>query len=216
MNTRLWLTALVTLALVVGCGDAEQQKAKYLERGKTYFAEENFEKARVEFKNVLQIDPKDIKARYMLAQIQEQKQNFRAAFKNYARVIEQDPAHIEARIRLGRLYLLSDEPKGAMEAADAVLVLQPDNPDALALRDGVLLRQGDSAGVLVTGEAALEIDLGHVAAVSLRRRSPRLTVPPPPLLHTACRVPPAADPRGAPSPRSRAYRAPPASPPSFA
>ena len=128
MNTRLWLTGLVTLTLLVACGDAEEQKAKYLERGKTYFAEENFEKARVEFKNVLQIDPKNIEARYMLAQIHEEKRNFRAAFKNYLRVVEEDPAHVDARIHLGRLYLLGDELKRAMEAADAALDLQPDNP----------------------------------------------------------------------------------------
>ena len=87
MNIRPWFIGLLAFTWLAGCGDAEEQKAKYLERGKTYFAEENFEKARVEFKNVLQIDPKDVEARYMLARIQEQKQNFRAAFKNYARVI---------------------------------------------------------------------------------------------------------------------------------
>jgi len=63
MNIRAWLVGLLLSTVLLGCGDAEEQKAKYLDRGKSFYAEENFEKARVEFKNVLQIDPKDVEAR---------------------------------------------------------------------------------------------------------------------------------------------------------
>mgnify|MGYP003400207932 CR=1 FL=1 len=50
--------ALVLTALVIsGCGGAEGRKAKFLERGKEYFVQENYSKALIEFKNALQIDP---------------------------------------------------------------------------------------------------------------------------------------------------------------
>jgi len=36
----------------------EQRKAKYLAKGKEYLEQQNYDKAAVELKNVLQIDPK--------------------------------------------------------------------------------------------------------------------------------------------------------------
>ena len=57
-NIRFTVAALLVAVFLSGCGGAEERKAKYLERGKAYFEEENYDKARVEFKNVLQIDPK--------------------------------------------------------------------------------------------------------------------------------------------------------------
>ncbi len=38
-------------------------------RGKAFIAEENWDKARVEIKNVLQIDPKSAEAYYLLARV---------------------------------------------------------------------------------------------------------------------------------------------------
>ena len=52
------LVLMLAASLLIACGGKEERKAKYLERGKAYFEEQNFDKARVEFKNVLQIDPK--------------------------------------------------------------------------------------------------------------------------------------------------------------
>ena len=47
--------ALLTTVLLA-CSNDDSAKTKYLERGKAHLAEGNDEKARVEFKNVLQID----------------------------------------------------------------------------------------------------------------------------------------------------------------
>ena len=49
------VTVLLAVSLLTACGGKEERKAKYLERGKAYLAEKNYEKARIEFKNVLQI-----------------------------------------------------------------------------------------------------------------------------------------------------------------
>ena len=58
---RLFVTGVALLlaaSLLTACGGKEERKAKYLEKGKAYLAEKNYDKAEIEFKNVLQIDPK--------------------------------------------------------------------------------------------------------------------------------------------------------------
>jgi uncharacterized lipoprotein YmbA len=51
--TNILLVALAVL-LMAGCGGAESRKAKYLERSKNYLEQQNYDKAAVELKNVLQ------------------------------------------------------------------------------------------------------------------------------------------------------------------
>ena len=48
---------------LAACGGAEDRKAKYFERGKELFEQGNYVKSELEFKNVLQIDPKQAEAR---------------------------------------------------------------------------------------------------------------------------------------------------------
>ena len=73
------LTLLALIALLVGCGGAEDRKSAYMDKGQAFFDDGNYEKARLEFKNVLQIDPKDLDGRYKLAQTMERLQDWRAA-----------------------------------------------------------------------------------------------------------------------------------------
>ena len=63
MHARLILRFVGPLLvgfMVVGCLQSpEEKKAKHFERGVTYFENEQYKEAVIEFKNVVQIDPKD-------------------------------------------------------------------------------------------------------------------------------------------------------------
>ncbi|MDH5572146.1 MAG: tetratricopeptide repeat protein, partial [Gammaproteobacteria bacterium] len=72
----------LTIALS-GCGGEEARKASYLEKGKAYYEEGNYDKAKIEFRNVLQIDPKYAEGYYMVGLLEEKKQNYQPAFANY-------------------------------------------------------------------------------------------------------------------------------------
>lgn len=48
---------------------AEEKKAKHQERGRAYFDEGKYQEALIEFKNVVQLDPKNAKAYHQLALI---------------------------------------------------------------------------------------------------------------------------------------------------
>ena len=100
----LAVTVLISVQLA-GCGGAEDRKAAYFERGQELAASGDFEKARVEFRNVLQIDPKDARAHFALAQVLEQFENWQEAAVEYQRVLLLDETHVGATVALGKLYL---------------------------------------------------------------------------------------------------------------
>lgn len=163
------VVVLVTImaATLAGCGGAEERKNAHLEKGRALLAENNYDKARVEFSNVLQIDQKDKEARLLLAQTYEKLQDWRNAAAHYLRLIEDDPEHIEARIKMGQIYALGHAFDKAMEQVDEVLKRQADNVDALALRGGIRQQQGDSAAAILDAQAALNKDPAHLNAMVL-------------------------------------------------
>src|SRR3990170_1274175 len=79
---------LFVVMMLVSCGGAEQRKAKYLARGNDYLEQQNYDKAIVELKNVLQIDPKYAEAYYLLGKAEENKTNWARAFGYYSKAVE--------------------------------------------------------------------------------------------------------------------------------
>src|ERR1700734_3455099 len=107
--------ALLAMAfLVAGCGGVESRKAKHLEKGQTFLAAGNFEKARVEFRNALQIAPTDSEVRYEVGVVDEKLGNIREAAQFYQGAVYTNPDNVRARAGLGKIYLLSGAPEQAL------------------------------------------------------------------------------------------------------
>lgn len=157
------ITLVVLISAVLGaCGGAEERKQVYLERGKTYLEEENFDKARVEIKNVLQIDPEHAEAYLLLGRIMEKEQEWRKAYGNYTKAVELDPNLLDARMRLGQFMLLQanaarsrGEPEAEAEAVAkvrehlaAIRKADPQHPGVPALSASLKARDGDRDGAI--------------------------------------------------------------------
>jgi hypothetical protein len=67
-----WVVGVcVAVALLSGCGSAASRKAGYIVEGQKYFSAGRYDKARVEFSNAAQIDPKDATVRFWLGRVAE-------------------------------------------------------------------------------------------------------------------------------------------------
>ena len=157
----LALSLGVSLLVLAGCDGAEDREAKYLNKAQVYFDEGNYEKMRVELKNVLQINPKNIEARYLSALVAEKNQDWRKMFGTLSAVVEVKPDHYEAQLKLGKLFLFSKENDKALEKAEMVLAVQPDNPDALALKATIHLAEKEKTEAMALLKQALKAEPGH-------------------------------------------------------
>lgn len=176
-----WRCALaaLTLALVLtACGGSESRKQAHMEKGREFVEAGNWDKARLEFKNALQIDEQDLAARFELAKVLEQLKDLRAAAGHYMRIVEIEPGHVQARVRLGHVLLLGGAQDLAQEQVDAALALAPEDPDVLALAGGLALARGQLEAAEGFGARALARDATHVngialmAALEMRRQQP--------------------------------------------
>lgn len=127
-----------------------------MQRANVFFADENYEKARVELKNVIQIDPKSAGAYNLLGQVEEGARNLRKAVASYSHAIELSPDYLAPRIRLGRFYLRQaasaraanqDELENSYietvrEQVDAAQRIAPEHIDTRVLSASFLAYQG--------------------------------------------------------------------------
>lgn len=167
-NRAALRTVLVAVILgLAACGGSGDRKAGYMKKGQEMYAAKNFDKARVEFSNVLQIDPKDIEAHFMLAETLSELKDYRGAAGHYLRVIEDDPKHVKARVKMGELYLVSGAPDKVEEMVEQIVTLDPKNPDGIVLRGSVKAQKGDLAGALEDAEKAIALAPDNVNAAAL-------------------------------------------------
>jgi tetratricopeptide (TPR) repeat protein len=161
--------SLLSLAVLsaTGCGGAEARKAKHLEKGEAYLAEGNFDKARVEFQNALQIAPKDVAVRFDLGVVDEKLNNPREAAQFYQGTIDLDPQHLGARTKLARLYLLSGAPDRALDLISPAMQTHPEDPDLLTIRAAARMQEKDVAGAQVDAERAVQVAPTNEDAVAV-------------------------------------------------
>jgi len=158
------------MLMVASCGGKEERKAKYLEKGKTYLLEKNYEKARIEFKNALQIDPKFAEAYFYVGKLEEDRKELKKAVGNYRKAIELNKDYAEAKIRLAKIYVITSSDQLISEAKVLLKEAKAVNPNDLEI-DLVLatieLKTGDQSKAVADIEALVKKDLSLVEGVSI-------------------------------------------------
>jgi tetratricopeptide (TPR) repeat protein len=160
---------LCTVALAA-CASKEQRIESGLRKGAEFVQKGDWDRASVEIRNVLQIDPKNARAYLLAGRIDDGRVAVRSAFTNYTRALELDPASTDARIGLARVYLLANDLPAADKMVTQALAAEPANPRARAIRIALISRRGDPDGAvaearrLVDGTPALPPDAAMLVA----------------------------------------------------
>ncbi|MEO1894787.1 MAG: tetratricopeptide repeat protein, partial [Methylococcales bacterium] len=170
MNTKSYqkMIAIFCLLVMSGCVDSVRKTQQYLESAERYYDQENYAKARLEYRNALQIDNQQVDAYYYLALMDEKDKSWKSMYANLLQVIKLDSRHVDARLRLGNLHLLSGQLEQADQLIDEIFTLVTDNPKAFVLKAALLLRQKDTMAAMDMVDKALAIDPGQIAAISLK------------------------------------------------
>ena len=147
------IIVLVLTISLVACGGPEERKAKYRALAQEYLQTGNYPKARVALRNVLKIDPKDVDAYFLFAQVEEKEKNWRNAVSLYQEVVQIVPNHTGALITLAKYYLEARLTEHVVSTADKVLVKYPDHPQANALKIAVLAIAGQHRDAMTKAEA---------------------------------------------------------------
>jgi len=161
------LTLLGALAFLVACGGVEGRKVKHMEKAAKSFEKKHYDKARVSYRNVLKIDPKDLPARLGYAETLMKLKEWRKAAGQYRGIIEGHPESKTAKLNLGQLYLLANEAALAMTLAEEVLAMDGTNPKALTLKAGSFASEGKQFEALEIIKQAYTIEPNSIDTILL-------------------------------------------------
>ena len=160
-----FLPLLLVCATLAACSGPEARTGRYLERGQAWLEQDKPEKARVEFRNALQLSPNSADVRYRNGMVEERLGEYARALTLYLAAVEADAKHDDARARAARLYMFGGAPDRAMETLQPGLEARPDSVPLLAIRAAVKGRLKDPAGAIADGEHALRIAPGDEATI---------------------------------------------------
>jgi len=163
----LALSLAISATLLSGCSGKEERQAKYLARAQEYFANGNYDKARIEAKNVLQIDANNAEAHYVFAEIAEKEGNWQQMFGELNAAINNDPKMLKARVKLAQLFVLVNQLDKAAEQAAKINEQEPGSADYYAVTAAIAARQKETDKAVENAQKALSVTPGHIGATAI-------------------------------------------------
>ena len=149
MQTSRLLSSVVTLTLAVtliaGCSK-EDKKTRLLAEADNYFKAGDYDKAKVSYLNVVQLDPQNAIAFQRIGEMWLDDWAPIRASAFLAKGSELDQNNVQNRVRLARSYAATGRLDDARKEALKVLEQSPDNGDALVtLSEGARSKEGVAA-----------------------------------------------------------------------
>jgi len=172
-RSRLALVAGIGLAMLVACATPQTRQARFLERGKRLLASRDYERAVLEFRNALQVNPRSAEPYFEIGLVRLQQGRHADALSQFQQAVALNSKHAAARMKSAELMAFSEHMKSVEEARQQLTVLSQENPtdsgvlDALAV---VEARMGQVDDAMAHLDRSLAQSPGRVAsAIALAR-----------------------------------------------
>lgn len=163
LRTLSFALGLLATTALTACEDPVQRVNAHMQRGVELYDAQNYDQARLEFRNALQIRPTEGAAYYYLGRIFEAQELVPDAARAYASAVAQTPDHPDANVRLGRYMFLGGQLDDALARAEHVVALSDGkNAEALALRSSVHAAKGNLEFAEADARQALALDPASV------------------------------------------------------
>jgi tetratricopeptide (TPR) repeat protein len=131
---------------VAGCGGAKSRFASHESRAEQYLSQGVFDKAGVEFRNALQIEPRNPRALYLYGRVAEHLGDVRSALGAYQAALDNNADYVAAQAALGRMMVLGNATERALTVIGPGLTRHPDDARLLTVRAAARLQLGDKDG----------------------------------------------------------------------
>ena len=129
-------------------------------------AERNYTKARIEFRNALQVDPKDAAVRELVGVTSERLGEYDDAVKAYRIALAADESLVTSRARLARLMALGGLSDEAMELLAPGFERAPQSGELLSVRAIIRGQKGDLGEARKDAEQAYALEPGNADVVA--------------------------------------------------
>jgi tetratricopeptide (TPR) repeat protein len=161
------ITLILGTMLIAGCSGAEARRESYIKRGQEYFAQGDYARATIEFRNAMQVKPKDPQARLLAGEAAERLGRFRDAAGLFQSVVESNPENVQARVDLGQIFDFGGVPQRALKLIAPSLIKHPNSAPLLTVRGMARAQLKDYAGALTDAQRAVQLDPTYEQAVGL-------------------------------------------------
>jgi tetratricopeptide (TPR) repeat protein len=135
--------------------------------GRRYLEAGNLEKASVEFRNALQIEPRSDEALYLNGRVAERRGSLHEAVDYYQSAVDVDPNDAKARASLAKIFVLGGVTQRALEIISPGLLEHPDDPDLLAARAAARHQLKDDVEARHDAERAVQLAPANENAISV-------------------------------------------------
>lgn len=133
----------LSVSILQGCTPPDEKKLQYFNNGKALYEKGDYVKARIEFSNALQFDPKFSEALYMRGMVELRKNNVRNAYSDLYNSTQINPQNVPAQIELIKLFLLTKNFDKAKDKISELETLFPTNNDFLLIKARYLFQIND-------------------------------------------------------------------------
>jgi tetratricopeptide (TPR) repeat protein len=129
---RMLLGLCLAGTLMAGCSN-ESRKAKFEQRAEAHFKAGDYDRAELDYKNLLQLDPTNRVARRNLAVMFAEQGRLAHSFRLLSEVRKEFPDDLEVRIKYAMALLSGGQARESREEVVQLLALHPTNQEAMML-----------------------------------------------------------------------------------